>query len=520
MIRLNKVTVILSITVALALSASAKLKMPAVFSDNMVLQSDQKVAVWGWADAGQSVEVVFAGQTKSAKGDKTGKFMVQFDPMPVSKKGRSLTVKAGGEKAEIKNVLVGEVWICSGQSNMQMSVNRSKDFEKEKAEAARYPLIRMFLTTLKADIEPQKDCSGSWKVCSPETVGAFSATAYFFGRKIHQDLDVPVGLIRTCWGGTGIEAWSPMDSLKKYPSVMEYKAKMDKRAETFDADLAEKQYAKKLADWKAKVKQAKAAGKKPPRRPRKSIHPHKDQNYPANLYNAMIHPLVPYTIRGGIWYQGEHNARYHQMATLYRDLMENLVVEWRKLWGTEFPFYAVQLVNYRKPQVTPVEEKSGWAVIRESFLKFHKEVPGCGIAVGIDVGEAKDIHPKNKQAIGLRLAHQALAKTYGKDVVPGGPIYNGMKVQGGSIVLSFDDIGSGLMAKDGELKRFAIAGADKKFVEAKAVIKGNTVVVSSPDVKEPAAVRYAWADNPTGCNLYNKEGFPASPFRTDNWPFD
>jgi len=503
----------------ITLSLYAKLKMPAVFSDNMVLQRDEKVAVWGWADAGQSVQIVFGGQKKSAKADNTGRFMALLDPMPMNKEGRSLLITAGQDKVEIKNILVGEVWLCSGQSNMQMSVKSSKDYEKEQAESSRYPLIRMFLTDLKANIKPQDDCTGSWKICAPENVGAFSATAYFFGRKIFQELDVPVGLIRTCWGGTGIEAWTPMESLKKYPAVMEYKAKMDERAKTFDAKVAEEQYAKKIEEWNGKVKKAKEEGKNPPRRPRKSIHPHTDQNYPANLYNAMIHPLVPYTVRGGIWYQGEHNAGSPQSAVLYRDLMENMVLQWRKLWNRDFPFYAVQLVNYRKPQVKPVED-TGWAVIRESFLKFHKEVPGCGMAVGIDVGEEKDIHPKDKQTIGLRLAHQALAKTYGKNVVPGGPIYKDMKKQGGSIAISFDDIGSGLMAKDGELKRFAIAGADKKFVDAKAVIKGETVVVSSPEVPDPVAVRYAWAENPTGCNLYNEEGFAASPFRTDNWPFN
>jgi sialate O-acetylesterase len=232
----------------------------------------------------------------------------------------------------------------------------------------------------------------------------------------------------------------------------------------------------------------------------------------------MIHPLVPYTLRGGIWYQGERNAKTLEGAALYRDLLENMVTQWRKDWNSEFPFYAVQLVNFKAPQTQPVED-TAWAVIRESFLKFHKEVKGAGIAVGIDVGDEKNIHPKDKQTIGLRLAHQALAKTYGRNVVAGGPIYKSMLKEGNAIVISFDDLGSGLEAKGGELKRFAVAGADKKFVEATAVIKGNTVLVSSPEVKNPVAVRYAWADNPTGCNLYNKEGFAASPFRTDDWPF-
>ena len=512
--------VLISILLAAGFTASAHLEVPAVFSDNMVLQRDQKVAVWGWADPGDEVTVTFAGQTHTAKVPQNGRFAVVLEPMKASSEPRTLSYRAvKGGSAEIKNVLVGEVWLCSGQSNMQMSVNGAKEFEKEKAEAAKYPRIRMFLTDLKAAREIQGDCTGSWKVCSPDTVGAFSATAYFFGRKIHQDLDVPVGLIRSAWGGTCVEAWSPMPSLTKFPAVMAYKAEMDKKAEGFDEAAAEKRYQEQVATWKEKVKEARAAGKNPPRAPRKVADPHKDQNYPANLYNAMICPLVPYGIRGAIWYQGERNAHNVAGAALYRDLLENMVVQWRKVWEAEFPFYAVQLVNYKTPQAKPVED-TGWSVIRESFLKFHKEVPGCGIAVGIDVGEEKDIHPKDKQTIGLRLAHQALARTYGRDVVPGGPIYKDMKVQGNKVVLTFDDVGSGLLAKDGELKRFAIAGADKKFVEAEAVIQGDTVVVSSPEVKDPAAVRYAWADNPTGCNLFNKEGFPASPFRTDDWPLE
>ena len=244
---------------------------------------------------------------------------------------------------------------------------------------------------------------------------------------------------------------------------------------------------------------------------------HGMQNYPANLYNAMINPLVPYSIQGAIWYQGEANTKSIDQSILYRDLIENRVVEWRKDWDDKFPFYAVQLVNFKKPQEQPVED-TAWAFIRESFLKFHKEVPNAGIAVAIDVGLGKNIHPTSKQAVGYRLAQQALAKTYKKDVVAGGPIYKAMKKDGNSIVITFKDIGSSLVEQGGDpLKTFAIAGADKRFVAAQAVIVDGTVVVSSSEVADPVAVRYAWANNSVGCNLFNKEGFPASPFRTDNW---
>ncbi len=501
---------------AIGTSSFAELKLAALFSDGMVLQRDQKVAVWGWADPGAEVTVSFAGKDTTVKADADGAFMVRLKKMKASKEPRSLKVVSGVDAVEVKNVLVGEVWLCSGQSNMQMAVKGADNFDKEQA-AANHPLIRMFLTDLKANAELQKDCTGSWKVCTPGNVGAFSATAYFFGREIQRDLDVPVGLIRSCWGGTRVESWTPMASLEQYPPVVEYKAAEDAKAAKFDAAAEEERYSKALDAWKAKVKTAKANGKKTPRRPKKRIHPHQSQNYPANLYNAMINPLVPYSMRGAIWYQGEANAHSIDQAILYRDLLENMVVQWRQDWNAEFPFYAVQLVNFKAPQQKPVED-SGWPFIRESFLKFHKEVPNAGIAVTIDVGMEKNIHPTNKQAVGYRLAQQALAKTYKKKIVAGGPIYKSMKKDGNKIVVKFDDIGSGLVEQGGKpLKTFAIAGADKRFVFAQAAIVGDTVVVSSADISDPVAVRYAWANNPVGCNLFNKEGFPASPFRTDEW---
>ena len=399
--------------------------------------------------------------------------MVRFNKMKASTKSRSLKVVSGDESAEVKNVLVGEVWLCSGQSNMEWPVSKSADFDTEKA-AANYPLIRMFVHKRVAYDQRQADCQGSWSVCSPDHVGSFSGVAYFFGRALHQELDVPIGLIGSYWGGSCIEAWSPMESLESFPAVMKVHAKLSKQ---------------------------------------KKINP---REYPSNIYNGMIHPLIPYGMRGAIWYQGESNTKPFERSIFYRTLLDNMVAEWRKGWDAEFPFYAVQLVNYKKPQQQPVEN-TAWVAIREGILTFSKEVPNTGIAVGIDVGDAKSVHPRNKQAIGLRLAHQALAKTYQREVVAGGPIYLAMKKKGNKIFLKFDDVGSGLVEQGGApLKTFAIAGADKKFIFATAVIMKDLVVVTSPEVPHPVAVRYAWADNPVGCNLYNKEGFPASPFRTDD----
>lgn len=498
-------------------SALADLRFPALFSDGMVLQRDQKVAVWGWADPCAEVTVSFAGQEQSAKAGPDGKFMVHLEKMDASAEPRILKVVSGTDMAEVKNVLVGEVWLCSGQSNMHMAVKNAKNYHAEKAEA-NYPLLRMFSTELKTSSAAQEDCGGSWVICSPDSVGEFSAAAYFFGREIYRDLHVPVGLLRSAWGGTPIEAWSPMESLKQVSSAMTYKNEMDRLAETFDEASAQEHNAMIWADYNRKVELAKTNKTKWPSWPEEKIHPQKSHRYPANLYNAMIHPLVPYGIRGAVWYQGENNAKTIKGAVIYRDLLENMVSEWRKDWGFDFPFYAVQLVNFRKPSQGPVED-TPWVFLRDSILKFSKEVSNAGMAVGIDVGEANDIHPKNKQAIGYRLARQALAHTYKKNVVAGGPIYRSMKKDGNRIIVKFSDIGSGLEGQGGEpLKWFAIAGADQRFVAAEAVIVDDTVVVSAESVPDPAAVRYAWADNPVGCNLFNREGFPASPFRTDDWP--
>ncbi|MCF7848834.1 MAG: sialate O-acetylesterase [Kiritimatiellales bacterium] len=499
-----------------SVSSFAELRLAAAFSDNMVLQRDQKVPVWGWVNPGEAVTVKFAGQEISGKAGKDGKFMVRLKKMDANKTPQALVVEtASGKKLEVKNVLVGEVWLCSGQSNMQMSVGSAQNPEDEQ-KSANHPLIRMFLTDLKASKELQAECTGTWAVCSPDTVLKFSATAYFFGRELHKKLDVPIGLVRSCWGGTPIEAWGPMASMEKFPTVMAQKAAEDAKAVKYDEVAAREKHAKQLEAWKQKVKKAKADGKKAPKRPKEPVHPHTSQRYPANLYNAMINPLVPYGIRGAIWYQGEANTKSIEQAILYRELLANLATSWRKDWGDQFPFYAVQLPNFKKPQTEPSED-TGWAYVRESFMEVHKNLPNAGMAITIDVGEEKNIHPKNKQEVGYRMAQQALAKTYKMGNVAGGPVYKSMKKDGGKIVVKFEDIGSGLVARGGSLKTFVIAGADKKFVWADAEVVGDTVVVSSPKVSKPVSVRYAWADNPVGCNLYNKEGFPASPFRTDDW---
>jgi sialate O-acetylesterase len=378
---------------------------------------------------------------------------------------------------------------------MAMSVSSSANAEW-KIAAANYPKIRLFTVERKVAEQPQSDCEGSWTLCSPETVPGFSAVAYYFGRELHKKLDVPVGLIHTSWEKDADFAPILMryaDAVARYPQ-------------------AKTEYEQKVAQWKEVVKKAKAEKKKPPRQPRAPRGPGHHHS-PAGLYNAMIAPLIPYGIQGAIWYQGESNAG---RAYQYRKLFPAMIKNWRNDWGQgDFPFLFVQLANFKA--VNPQPSESDWAELREAQL-MTLALADTGMAVIIDIGEADDIHPKNKQDVGKRLALWALAGSYRKKLVYSGPIYKSMKVERDKIVLQFDHVGSGLVAgRGGALKGFAVAGADRKFVWADARMDSNGIVVSSDEVSEPAAVRYAWADNPV-CNLYNWEGLPASPFRTDDWP--
>jgi len=507
----EKIVLILSsiLLFACAGAAVADIKLPAIIGDNMVLQRSGKVSIWGWADPGEEVTVGVSWNSMkwAVTADKDGKWSFRINP-PKAGGPHEMTL-TGKNAITIKNILVGEVWVCSGQSNMQMSVQSSNNAEQEIA-GADYPKIRLFSVTRKVAETPQSDCEGSWSECSPETVPNFSAVAYFFGRELHKQLNVPVGLIHTSWGGTPAEAWTRREVLEAdadfVPIVKRYDDAVAKYPE------AMKEYEQKLVEWKQAAEKAKAEGTNPPRRPGAPFgpnHPHAS----AGLYNAMIAPLIPYGIQGAIWYQGESNAgRAYQYRTLFGGMIKN----WRDDWGQgKFSFLFVQLANFM--QTKPEPDESAWAELREA-QSMTLALPNTGMAVIIDIGDAVDIHPKNKQDVGKRLALWPLAGIYGKKLVYSGPIYKSMKVDGSSIILSFDHVGGGLVAKgDGQLKGFSIAGADRKFVWADAKIDGNTVVVSSDKVSEPAAVRYAWADNPV-CNFYNQEDLPASPFRTDEWP--
>lgn len=622
----------------------AEVTLPKIFSDNMVLQQNMNIKIWGWANKGEKVTVKFNGQTVKTKTGRDSKWGLELKPIqPV---GPYEMVIQGENTITLKNILVGEVWICSGQSNMEWPVKRSNNAEQEIA-AANYPQIRLFKVNHYLGAMPKNDfAEGQWLVCTPENVADFSAVGYFFGRDLYQELNVPIGLISSNWGGTVVEAWTSRETISQYRNFEKAIAKMDtlnidelikqrdviqqnweKQLDSYDLGLKDnwfqfeyidtawqemeipqrwedagypdldgivwfrkefelskekakngiilklgliddtdftyvngtqighvyrknrmpRQYAvpadllkegknviairvidygggggiwgnkeelgyiinsgdqKSLAGkWKLKIGTSSLP-------PRTIVEPN---DYPSLLFNGMIHPLKHYGIRGAIWYQGESNA---SRAYQYRELFPAMIRDWRNFWQQgDFPFLFVQLANFHKAPELPGD--SEWAELREAQT-MALSLPNTGMAVTIDIGEANDIHPQNKQDVGYRLALAAKKIAYQQAPVYSGPIYESMRIEGNRIRIQFKHIGSGLMVKDryGYVTGFAIAGTDSQFVWAKAEIDGNDIVVFNDRISQPIAVRYGWADNPDDANLYNKEGLPASPFRTDSW---
>jgi len=476
-----------------ARETKAELKLHALFSDGMVLQSDFACPVWGTVEPGEEISVSIAGQKKTAKAGADGKWSIKLDPLKSG--GPHELVVGGRTTVTVRDVLVGEVWVCSGQSNMEWIVNSSNNAAEEKA-AATYPKIRHFLVPKRQEAAPVSEVVGSWKLCSPETVGGFTAVGYFFGRELHQKLNVPVGLIHTSWGGTAAEVWTSKRVLDATDVLKPMVEGYQKRSENYE---------KQVAAYKEAAEKAKAEGKPAPKAPGGK------PMMPSCLYNGMIANIIPYGIKGAVWYQGESNA---ERAKEYQTLFPAMIKNWREDWGQgEFPFGFVQLANFKARKEQPAD--SSWAELREAQT-LTLSLPKTGMAVIIDIGDAKDIHPRNKQDVGKRLALWAQSQVYQKDIVYSGPIYESMKVEEGKARISFKHVGGGLEAKGEKLTGFAVAGEDRTFYWADAKIDGKTVVVSSDQVAKPVAVRYAWADNPE-CNLYNKEGIPASPFRTDDW---
>ncbi|MDR1737702.1 MAG: sialate O-acetylesterase [Candidatus Symbiothrix sp.] len=458
----------------------AEIRLPQVFTDNMVLQRQTDAPIWGKAAPNSEVTIapswdslIFRVPT-NGNGQWTTKIKTPDAGGPYT-----IAIACNDETVTLKNVLIGEVWICSGQSNMEMPLagwGKVQNYEYEIA-AASFPKIRLLQVNKNTSAIPLSDLAstaGGWQECSPASIPEFSAVAYFFGRHLYEHLSVPIGLINTSWGGTIAEAWTSRESLMQMPEFVGQMEDVISKPETDDVKG--------------------------------------NPNRPTVLYNAMIRPLAPFAIRGAIWYQGESNA---DRATQYRDLLPLMIRDWRKTWDNEFPFYFVQLANYMKRQTEPQESR--WAELREAQLRTLR-LNNTGMAVAIDIGDADDIHPKNKQTVGERLALNARALTYEEPIPYSGPIYRSYNIEDNRIRIVFGRAVDGLRTNDGkDLRGFAIAGPDHIFHWAKATMADeNELIVYAPEVKFPVAVRYAWADNPD-CNLCDGTGLPASPFRTDDW---
>lgn len=637
------ISILLNLLLTLSLYVHADIKLPGVFTDNMVLQRDMPIKIWGWADKREKVTISFGGNTVTVKADREGKWKAELPASPAG--GPYEMTISGTNSIVLSNILVGDIWICSGQSNMEWPLITTNNAE-EAIKNAQYPEIRLFTVQKKISTKPLEDLeSDGWMVCDPESIPSFSAVAYYFGKKLHEDLEVPIGLVHTSWGGTNVETWisAPViEEVDGFEGISGQLASFDQedilqqmrqRVESVTGPLPTEDEgmegdkavwaATDYTDWKEMDipqlwEQAGLEGldgilwfqkeielKAPDLAGDIEIHlgPIDDTDYtyfngvkigetvqkynvnrkyvvdrsllkegknslvvrvedtgggggiygdaaeiyaitpsrtiplsgqwkyrigkgdftysvspnsmPSLLYNAMIHPLLPMRIKGAIWYQGESNAG---RAYEYRRTFPLMITNWRDSWGQgDFPFLFVQLANYMQPREQPGE--STWAELREAQT-MTLSLPNTGMATIIDIGEVDDIHPRNKLDVGVRLALNALKIAYNKDdVVASGPTFKAMSIDDEKIHISFDNLGSGLIVKDkyGYVNGFAVAGPDRKFHWAKAEISGNDIILTCSKVKEPVAVRYGWADNPDDLNLYNREGLPAVPFRTDDW---
>lgn len=497
-------------------AAEAAVRLPFVFTHHMVLQREAPAPVWGKADPGERVTVRFAGQAKSATADAAGAWRVTLDPLSVGEP-RELTVEgsATDRPVVVRDVLVGDVWICSGQSNMQWRLDNARDGRLDLLAADR-PSIRLLNVDHLGSQQPLDDIDQAWLTCTPKTAKGFSAVGYHFGAQLQETLGVPIGLIRNAWGGSACEAWLPTDALAGNELYGPLFDRWKKTEGEHDEAALRAEHGKKLAAFYAARDAAYAAGERLPQRPwvdNKLFHQHR----PGNLYNARVAPLVPFAIKGVIWYQGESNAwRGYQ----YRDLFPRMIQVWRDAWGQgDFPFYWVQLADFQQ-ETAGVQAESDWAELREAQTMTLDRLPNVGEAVTIDLGEANDIHPRNKRDVALRLARLALAKSYGLPIKADSPRWSGqMEVIEGKAVLSFDDAGEGLKTFDGVAPEgFTIAGEDRRFHDATAMLLDDgRIEVGSEEVAEPVAVRYGWAHNPV-VNVYGSEWLPLTPFRTDDWP--
>lgn len=510
----------------------AELLLPSVFSDNMVLQRDTPVEIRGRAAPAASVDVEFAGQTHAAIADEDGRWQVCLDRLAASATPAVLTVTSTGsggkpQKRQIRNILVGDVWFCSGQSNMEWAVNGALN-AAEEIPAARYPELRIFKVRKDVTLEANEDAlpEKPWSVCTPESVADFSAVAYYFGREIQRESGVPIGLIQASWGGTPIESWIPVPAMESDPECArtlepwrEMAAALPDYVSNFAGYVEERQKElqelnRVLWQWQLRKKEAKEQGtpfvEPPPEGPKTPLPGH--QCTPGGLFNAMVAPLTRFPIRGVIWYQGESNANQVDTAQLYGKQLPMLIESWRTAWNQPgLPFYFAQVANFHHAQTEP-KESGGWPLLREMQFQTWKSVPHTGMAVTIDLGEEDNIHPANKQEVGRRLALHALRNQYGKNITVAGPLIRAAQRKGDKVVLTFDHADGGLTARDADPRGFALADADGKWHWADAEISGGEIHLRSKVVPEATRVAYGWANNPVGNIIGKATGIPLNPF--------
>lgn len=495
------------------LSAQADAKLASIFSDHMVLQRDQKLPIWGWATAGEKVSVQMDDKTAvSTTTDASGKWRVELPAMPTGGT-HTLTVKANNT-LKISDILLGEVWLCSGQSNMEFTVGGSVNAAQEIA-AANYPNIRHVKVALKTASTPQDTFQGTWQVCTPQTAGGFTAAGYFMARKLQKELGVPIGLIHSSWGGTRIEPWTPVSGFADVPALKDIHQQVLKTLP--DNPVYQQKLKQHLADvekWSADAKAALAANRPVPATPvfPADVAPLTSQQSPTTLFNAMINPFVGFPLRGAIWYQGESN---HGEGMLYTEKMKALINGWRKIWGIgDFPFFYVQIAPYMYGAENPQMLATFWEA-----QSAAQAIPNTGMIVTTDIGNLNDIHPKNKQDVGLRLALLALKNTYGKsDVVANGPKFKSLKTEGDTLRVTFENTAGGLKSRDQKpLTWFEIIGPETDFTKANAVIDGDSVILSAPNVKNPVAMRFSW-NKEAEPNLVNGAGLPTEAFRAGEVP--
>jgi len=494
-----------------ALGARANVSLPDVISEGMVLQQGQAIPIWGKADPGEVVTVHFAGQSKKTIAAMDGTWRVKLDPMRANATPATMII-SGKNTIELKNILIGEVWLVSGQSNMERLLSETANGEAAIA-AANHPLIRLFNVSRQVAFKRAPPPLATWQPCSPQTIKQFSAAGYYFGVELERELRVPIGLINSSYGGSQAEAWTPVEyllALEDLRPTVERKKIWDEERPRVRAD-----YDEALKKWRAESDKAKAAGARPSPSP---AVPDALREYriASSIYDGMIAPIIPFFIRGAIWYQGESNEARAQQ---YGVLLPTMIRAWRERWGEgNFPFGIVQLPNYRDPKPEPSDE--AWSHLREAQRRTALHTPNTGLIVTIDIGEAHDIHPKNKLDVGKRMALWALVDVYGRKMTKSGPIFRNAKIAASKIILTFDEVGQGLRIRDGdELDEFAIAGADHKWRWASAkIVAKDRIEVWSDVVSQPLAVRYAFNNNPKHPNLTNETRLPAAPFRTDDWP--